>query len=290
MYRWTALIAAVVCVVAFAGVVVSSRSPTEPNQLHSAENKAEHNDKKGEKTLWDTWFPDSISVYTLFLVVFTALLAFVGFIQLNALDRAERIATATAQAAKDSADVAKQTLIVSSRPWLTMEPVFASDLTISPMGVMKVSVALKLKNVGKSPANSLIVVARLIPEYSDAANATERLIAEMTSKKGDGEWPTNTRFGRSLFPDEIYTATKNAQLEKNQVGQSYRGVLGIAAVAAYVSEVTGGRHYTFFFAGFDLPADSGQKILTFSEGTIPRESLRLGTSDYGQRDEYPTHP
>jgi hypothetical protein len=233
---------------------------------------------------------EAIADYTRWLAVFTALLVLATVALFYSGERNIEIARESADAAKKSADIATQTLIASSRPWLTMAPKFASDLTVNDNGIMRVAIALNLKNVGKSPANNLIYTVRFIPEYGDAANTMERLIAEMTSKKGSGEWPTNTRFGRSLFPDETTEATRGAQLDKHQVGESYRGVLGIAAVAAYVSEVTGARHYTYFFAGLDLSADGGKKILTFAEGAIPRESLRLGRPEYGQRDEYPMNP
>jgi hypothetical protein len=115
MFRWIALASAVVFVVAFVGVIVSGSSMPPSQQIQSAENKGEHRNKEGNKTLWDTWFPDSLSLYTLALVVFTAVLAFGGLYQLRALERAELISAEAANAAKDSADAAKKAVELSDK-------------------------------------------------------------------------------------------------------------------------------------------------------------------------------
>jgi nucleoside permease NupC len=78
VFRWLALIAAIVLVFAIAGMIVSrSSSPPPSQQEQTAEHGNEHANKEDTKTLWDSWFPDSLSLYTLALVVFTAVLAFV---------------------------------------------------------------------------------------------------------------------------------------------------------------------------------------------------------------------
>jgi hypothetical protein len=99
--------------------IVLSQPPIEPSQEQSAtKNQGKHPDEKYDVTLWDRWFPDSISLYTLFLVVFTAVLAIGGVYQLKFLGRAEQIAAKTAEAAKDSADIARESLIATQRAFL----------------------------------------------------------------------------------------------------------------------------------------------------------------------------
>src|SRR4051812_45052419 len=122
MFRWAALIAAVVFVVAIAGWILSSQKPIEPSQPQTTEdNHKEPNAKKNEIALFDRWFPDSTAVFNLCLMIFTGVLAFGGLIQLNLLTRAERIAAETAQAAKDSAEVANKTLVAANRPWISAD-------------------------------------------------------------------------------------------------------------------------------------------------------------------------
>src|SRR6267378_7695605 len=119
MLRWVALISAVVFVAAMAAAIISSKPPIEPAHQQTAEKyKEEQDNKKNDEALWDRWFPDSISIYTLFLVVFTAVLAFGGLWQLNFLSRAERVASDSANAAKKSADVASDALVIGNRAFV----------------------------------------------------------------------------------------------------------------------------------------------------------------------------
>jgi len=125
MFRWIALISALVFVVAMAGIILSSQPPIDPPQQQAAEdNQKEHGNQKSNKTLWDSWFPDAISIYTLFLVVFTALLVVVGAYQWKAFVRAEHIAAKTAQAAKESADAAKKSAEISERALIATQRAF----------------------------------------------------------------------------------------------------------------------------------------------------------------------
>jgi hypothetical protein len=165
MFRWIALIAAIVLVCALAGMIVYSQSPSDPPQEQaSPTNKAENPAQKNDKTLWDSWFPDSISVYTLFLVVFTGVLAFAGIIQLNALDRAEKIALASSKAAKDSADAAKQSAdAVASieRPYffiLAKVPQIPKDGPFKDVATPKV--AYQIVNLGRVPGILRILYVR----------------------------------------------------------------------------------------------------------------------------------
>jgi hypothetical protein len=125
IFRWTALFASVVLIVAVAGAVVSSKPPSIiAKQETAAEDGGKNAEQKDNKTLWDAWFPDSISVYTLFLVVFTAVLALGGIYQLRILNRAEIIAARSANAAKDSAEAAKQSAEVAQTALVTTQRAF----------------------------------------------------------------------------------------------------------------------------------------------------------------------
>jgi hypothetical protein len=116
IFRWAALIAAVFFFVALAGAIISSKSPQSPVPQQAAEkNSEEQADKGSNKAIRDWWFPDSISFYTFFLVIFTVLLAFVGVYQLNLLGRAEQISARSADAAKQAADAARDAVQLSDR-------------------------------------------------------------------------------------------------------------------------------------------------------------------------------
>jgi hypothetical protein len=173
MFRWAALIAAVVFVLAMAGAILSSQKPVEPSQPQTSENNHKESDAKEKGVaLFDRWFPDSTAIFNLFLMLFTGVLAIGGLVQLNLLTRAERIATETAQAAKDSADAAKksaevaaQTLIASQRAWISPGP----PQLVGEIGVgIPINIDLSIQNVGKDPAIGVshhgMVVAFDMPE------------------------------------------------------------------------------------------------------------------------------
>jgi hypothetical protein len=155
IFRWAALFAAIVLIVAVAGAIVSSPSSQPSEQQTAEKNKAENPAEKSNKTLWDRSFPDTISLYTLFLVVFTAVLAAGGLYQLKFLERAEGIAARSAgaaqqaaEAAQSAANTARQTLIASQRAWLSIGPQVVGAIKAgSP-----VNIELVVQNVGKDPA------------------------------------------------------------------------------------------------------------------------------------------
>jgi hypothetical protein len=155
MFRWIALIAAVVFVLALAGTILSSQKTAAPSEQPTAE-KTENGDgaKKNEVTLFDRWFPDSTAIFNLFLMVFTGVLAFGGLYQLNFLNRAEQIAARNAKSAEIAANVARDTLIAGQRAWIRIDEVKLSEplsFTSSGWGV-RTAVSLKVTNVGNAPA------------------------------------------------------------------------------------------------------------------------------------------
>jgi archaellum component FlaG (FlaF/FlaG flagellin family) len=167
IFRWMALIAAIVLIAALAGTVVSSQQPLKIAHQETAEkNNQKHEAEKDNKTLWDTWFPDSNSIFTLFLMVFTAVLAFASIIQLTLLNRAERISAKIAQAAKDSADAVNRQvdlMKIDQRPWIG-GPVKVHAKLVGG----NVIFTTIFRNVGKSPTDGFYIDAEVI--NGDAIN------------------------------------------------------------------------------------------------------------------------
>jgi hypothetical protein len=161
MFRWTALIAAIVFVIAMAAIIVSSHPSHQPTHQETADkDHAEQTKTKKDVSLWDSWFPDPISVYTLFLVIFTGVLAFGGIYQLKFLVHAENIATTSANAAKQSADTARDTLIAANRSWIWPEFSVGSDLVFSDAGAT-ITFRYVLRNAGNTPATNV----ELFPKF-----------------------------------------------------------------------------------------------------------------------------
>lgn len=176
-FRWIALIAAIVCVVAFSGAIVlsSSQQAAVPTQQHNAaENEREQQNQKQYKTLWDTWFPEPISLYTLLLTVFTAVMAGGIFVQLNLLGRAERIAAETAQAAKDSADATNKAVALSAkiaerqlRAYVYLE-VSGRPYPPPPKEPNRWAVSLNIKNGGSTWARNVRIKHAMVADPKTA--------------------------------------------------------------------------------------------------------------------------
>ena len=77
------------------------------NRPHqNAQGKAEEHNGEGDASLWIKTEKDPLAVYTLLLVIFTAVLAGVSGFQIYFLSRADKTARISADAAKTSADAA----------------------------------------------------------------------------------------------------------------------------------------------------------------------------------------
>jgi hypothetical protein len=203
-FRWVALASAVVFVIAFAGVIVSGPSTPSHQQEQGTEHKTEHANKESGKTLWDTWFPDSLSLYTLALVVFTAVLAFGGLYQLRALERAERIASETAHAAKVAADAAlKQTeamqrqlvlMETDQRPWLKAQFEILKPLIFDSNGLQLTSSG-KTLNVGKFPALNAQLYPLIVISGEDVTKTQKEFCENIRNSRQD-------KSGAVIFPGD----------------------------------------------------------------------------------------
>jgi hypothetical protein len=140
-----------------------SAAPQPPQQQLAEENKAAKSQGEAEKPFWEKATTDPVAAFTLFLVIFTAVLSAVGVIQLKMLTRAETVAEKTAQAAKDSADVAKTTLLTTNRPWLGLNGAIETitKLTFDENGATT-SLRLPVSNSGSSIAIGVFSFARLV--------------------------------------------------------------------------------------------------------------------------------
>ena len=103
--RWIAFFSALVLFLSAFGIAYySSRPATQGMQEQPAEKYSQKSaEGQSDKSLWDSIFPDTISFFTFWLALFTAILALVAYLQLSSLNRAEFIAWTTAKAAKDFA-------------------------------------------------------------------------------------------------------------------------------------------------------------------------------------------
>jgi hypothetical protein len=224
MFRWLALISAVVCVLALAGAILSSQQSYYSGQHPTAEKSDKgNNTQEKEIAFFDRWFPDSTAVFNLFLMIFTGVLAFGGLYQLSLLGRAEHIATETAQAAKQSADVAKDTLVATNRPWISVDIGIVSDLTYDAQGDARIEIKFDLKNVGKSPAANIVIDAEIVPIFGDAKSLQKTI-----SDRNNARPPTLGDLGITLFPGDERTMVINLPISRASIEASNKEVWGLS--------------------------------------------------------------
>jgi hypothetical protein len=218
IFRWAILIAAIVLVISLAGAFVSSHPSLHPSyQQSSNKDNQEDTHKKDSKALWDRWFPDSISVFTLWLVIFTAVLGFVGMYQLNFLGRAEVIAAKTSDAAIESNKISRDRTIADQRPWLyvaSFEPVGRIRRTQS--GDFVISIRLIVKNIGHTPAFYVSTFSEVVV-IQPGFVLQSATIAQCDTARKDTSSGGGTIFPGQMSAFDIYPVIKQAVWQKDSV-------------------------------------------------------------------------
>jgi hypothetical protein len=116
-YKLVPIAALFALFVAIIGIAYYSSPPAHgPAKQQAATEKeaAEKEQNQGVRpSVWGFLFPDSISIFTLCLVIATLVLGVGAVLQIGFLDRAEQIAAKSADAAKQSADAANEAVTVA---------------------------------------------------------------------------------------------------------------------------------------------------------------------------------
>src|ERR1700733_1511203 len=95
-------------------------SGQETKQQYSAENKQEHHNRESEKPFWQKVTSDPVAAFTLWLVIFTAVLGASSVFQLVSLNRSEITPAKAAKAAEDSAEISKDALVSVQRAFVSV--------------------------------------------------------------------------------------------------------------------------------------------------------------------------
>jgi hypothetical protein len=185
------------------------------------------------------------------IVAFISLIATIalGINQLRFLSRSVDVAAQSAQAAKQSAETARDALIVSNRPWVSVfRPSIESQLTWDEKGG-RVTIGVKVNNIGKSPAFDIAIGVRLfvlpsvgIPLQGFCYDSKRGYIA----RKQSGPSERVDLSASILFPEEIRAEHRGLLIapdiaEEARTSPKYIGVL---ICANYESKVTGQAHST----------------------------------------------
>jgi hypothetical protein len=124
MLKWLGLvllISAGVFGASLVGLMIgySWQSTTEKSdQQSTAEYKQKQENREQQEPFWQRATSDPIAAFTLWLVIFTAVLGITSVLQYGSLIRGEATSAKAANAAKDSADIAREALITGNRAFV----------------------------------------------------------------------------------------------------------------------------------------------------------------------------
>jgi hypothetical protein len=291
-----------VIVVAFLGLMLwrtlfspdeIKKNASNEQPAHSQQQSANKQGSRGNAVSVDKKSTDDVvAEYTGWLAVFTALLVLVSAFQIGFLIIADKTATKTAQAAKESADVAKSTLVASQRAWIRTEiGVGNQPLIFYPKGHptgASVSVSFKLTNVGNSPATNISYHAWLVL----LKNGGPFPAAEQEARCGEiRQQPLGQ--GYTLFPNEIFPGNIGfgewslgigigpEEIEKGLVVGGGKNVsLHVVGCVDYAFQTDPGKHHQTGFI-LELRRKTAPHLLRPEDENIPADELELRESGMG---------
>lgn len=255
-------------------------------QQHNEENSRSLERKDPSWSVWHRTRNDPIALFTLFLMVFTAVLAAVGVMQIRLLFRAETVAEKSAKAAEAAASTAKKSLIAAQRPWIIVDPSIGGPLTYSVNG-LSVTLRLTLKNVGRSPAKNVWVDGKLlapaigIDQAFNPGNALNELVENLKNRPA-------VPWGHMIFPNTSISYEHTWSVSKEELERITAEVkflhLTVIAAATYYTVFDDVSHQTGFAVGIrrkDKPRPKSDKknrsrtAIFIDDGDMTEEDLQL---------------
>lgn len=309
--QWIAAISVVALFVSLAVISYYSSPPSGQPREQQTSTQAEA-ENQGEKQhslrgFIRFMFPDAISIFTFWLTLATIGLGIVAVLQIGFLDRSETIASRSANAAKQSADVAKDTLIATQRPWMWPETLaVASDLVFKEDRSATISIRYIIKNMGNTPALNVWPELKLFPFFwgkveGEPPNFTNIVPQTMVSKdlrdwcRGNAERDEQAAkadwvHGEPVFPGKTLSSginglTMQAGSAENRTQMSGGEVVPILYFCVtYRFPADEKSHYTgqaFMVMRADPSADGGARAINPAEGSIPAAEVRLIPQPFG---------
>jgi hypothetical protein len=238
-----AVLSGILLFLTLSGLAYYSLQPPEPSAQHAvaqASPTAPQSDRWSFRGFISFLFPDALAIFTFFLVIATIALGVIAYVQIQFLGRAEQIAADSAQSAKQSAEIAEKALLVSERPWVSVEIAIASDLTYNQDGEARIEIAFILKNTGKSPATNVFVDAEFTPLMTDKGVGLDKM-QEICARVRAA--PTGKRLlGHSIFPGDAFTYRINLGMPKTQFDKPFANT---AALDFFTPTLVGCVSYLF---------------------------------------------
>jgi hypothetical protein len=174
--------------------------------------KAEQDDRD-RKRVWDKY---KVGFEIAGLVAALGLFS-LTFFTLREMNKQTGAMIDAADAARKSADIARDTLLVSQRPRVSIHPKIGSDLNFSKEGG-RVTIIFHMKNVGQSPAVGTSVEAAivLLSPKRDVFEEQRKVCPVSPTVLPPGE-PVS---GDTVFPNEEYTVSISLPISRADIERS----------------------------------------------------------------------
>jgi hypothetical protein len=179
------------------------------------------------------WWEKAAAVAQVVIALVTVGLLIVNAFQMRANKK-------TADAAKGANKIAEGSL----RPWVDAEVVKIGPITFDSTGEVLVTVAIKVTNVGHSPAVAVNIVPNVVNDKS-IINIDQIQEKQCSQFKTD---PIPETWGPSLFPTKDFTRTFGVTIPKVDVDKTVNVITpSIVGCVDYMLEPKGEHHQTNFF-------------------------------------------
>ncbi|RXH15230.1 hypothetical protein [Bradyrhizobium guangzhouense] len=260
--------------------------------IQQAAEAAEHHSVQGEAKTNKVETDEALAYYTLWLMVFTGILAF-ATIGMGAatiglyLTGEKQIRHNVASAAAQSRDM-ERSMVAANRPWVKVDISVGGPIVYNANGA-NVTLRYVMRNIGRSPATNVMANPRLIApifnkDYSgnfDPRVELQKFIAELRNRP-------NMPFGFSLFPDEtivqdITVSMSNDEIKRatNLIATISPTIIGSVSYRMGFDDVI---HQTGFI--IEVRRDNAPRTFTsernyypgaiwVEEGDVPAEEVRL---------------
>ena len=201
----------------------------EASGVQNTETKS--NRGKEDKSFLDRTTEDPVAFYTLWLTLFTGMLAAFtvwmalstkdlrDFAEEQARDMKQSISVArdSAFAAQRSTELAEKSLVAANRPWVKVDIQIAGPIVYNVNGA-NITLRYILKNIGHSPAVNVGVNPRLIaPIFSSDKPGNFDPRAELHKDIEALKARPVLSFGYSLFPDEVIAQEVTVTMSNEEV-------------------------------------------------------------------------
>jgi hypothetical protein len=198
--------ASVVAGIAFLLALILLTAWRSYKQQHQTNYQAssEESDEKPNGATPPEKSDEAIVRYTLWLTIFTGVLAFVALVQIGFLISADRISAEAAAAAGQAAKTAKDTLTAANRPWVMAEGIEPLEPFPNMQTYCRIGYKVDIRNSGVSVAKSVIFNSRALkfpPTWDWLAGRVEELRTE-TIKLWSSKRPPNLPVGIALAPGQ----------------------------------------------------------------------------------------